>query len=76
MFQKEQIFSSAIVGGIIPIAVGMAMALKMKKSQSEVFCFIGSMTSESGIAHENIKYATNFNLPIKFIIELIIFQFA
>ena len=37
MFQKEQIFSSAIVGGIIPIAVGMAMALKMKKVKVKFF---------------------------------------
>ena len=27
------------------------------------------MTSESGIAHESIKYAMNYNLPIQFIIE-------
>jgi len=27
------------------------------------------MTSESGIAHESIKYAINYNLPIQFIIE-------
>ena len=27
------------------------------------------MTSETGIMHESLKYAENFNLPIKFIIE-------
>ena len=27
------------------------------------------MTSETGIAHEAIKFSKNFNLPIKFIIE-------
>ena len=27
------------------------------------------MTSETGIMHESLKYASNFNLPIKFIIE-------
>ena len=27
------------------------------------------MTSESGIAHECIKYAINYNLPIQFVIE-------
>ena len=68
-FKKERIFSSAIVGGIIPIAVGAAIALKRKKSKNKVFCFIGDMTSETGIAYENIKYASNYNLPIKFIIE-------
>ena len=27
------------------------------------------MTSESGIMHESLKYAKNYNLPIRFIIE-------
>lgn len=68
-FKKYNIFSSAIVGGNIPVAVGTAISLKRKKSKSKVFCFIGDMTSESGIAHESIKYAINYNLPIQFIIE-------
>jgi pyruvate dehydrogenase E1 component alpha subunit len=68
-FKSEKIFSSAIVGGTLPIALGIAMALKIKKKKSKVFCFIGDMTSETGIAHECIKYANNFKLPIKFIIE-------
>jgi TPP-dependent pyruvate/acetoin dehydrogenase alpha subunit len=68
-FKKEKIFSSAIVGGSLPIALGIAMALKIQKKKSKVFCFIGDMTSETGIAHECIKYANNFKLPIKFIVE-------
>ena len=68
-FKKYRIFSSAIVGGNIPIAMGVAMSLKRKKSKDKVYCFIGDMTSETGIAHECIKYAINYDLPIKFIIE-------
>ena len=30
---------------------------------------MGEMTSESGIAHETIKYSKNHKLPIRFIIE-------
>ena len=30
---------------------------------------MGEMTSETGIAHECIKYSRNFKLPIHFIIE-------
>ena len=62
-------YSSAIVGGVLPIAVGVAKAQKLKKSKSKIFCFLGDMTSETGIAHETIKYSMNFNLPIHFIIE-------
>lgn len=68
-FPKYKIFSSAIVGGNIPIALGIALSIKKNKQKNTVYCFIGDMTAETGIAHESIKYAINFNLPIKFIIE-------
>lgn len=68
-FPKHRIFSSAIVGGQIPIAVGTAKAEKMKKSGSHVWCFIGDMTAETGIAQTSIRYAETHDLPITFIIE-------
>ena len=68
-FPKYKIYSSAIVGGILPISLGLALSLKRKKSKNKVFCFIGDMTSETGIAHETIKYSINKKLPIHFIIE-------
>ena len=68
-FPKYNIYSSAIVGGSIPMAVGVALSLKLKKKKSKVYCFIGDMGSETGIAHECIKFSSNFKLPINFIIE-------
>ena len=68
-FPKYKIYSSAIVGGVLPIAVGMALSLKRRKSKNKVFCFMGEMTSETGIAHESIKYSRNKKLPIHFIVE-------
>jgi len=68
-FIEHKVYSSAIVGGTLPIALGLAASFKRKKSKNKVYCFIGDMTSETGIAHECIKYATNKNLPIHFIIE-------
>ena len=69
-FPKYNIYSSALVGGSIPIAVGMALSLKLKKQKdTKVYCFLGEMASESGIAHESIKYSRNFDLPIHFVIE-------
>ena len=68
-FLDYKIYSSAIVGGSLPIALGLALSFKRKKSKNKVYCFIGDMTSETGIAHECIKYSRNKNLPIHFIVE-------
>ena len=68
-FPKYNIYSSAMVGGSVPISVGTAMSLKRKGSKSKVFCFMGEMTSETGIVHECIKFSRNYKLPIHFIIE-------
>ncbi len=69
-FPEHKIYSSALVGGSIPIAVGAALSLKIKKDKGTmVYCFMGEMTSETGIAHECIKYSISHDLPIHFIIE-------
>jgi TPP-dependent pyruvate/acetoin dehydrogenase alpha subunit len=68
-FPKYRIISSAIVGGILPIAVGLAMAIKRRGGKNKVVCFMGEMTAETGIAHECMTYARNFLLPILFVIE-------
>jgi pyruvate dehydrogenase E1 component alpha subunit len=66
---KYKIFTSAIVGGILPIALGVAISIKRKKGKNMVWCFVGDMASEMGIFHECIKYARGEDLPIIFIIE-------
>ena len=68
-FPKHRIYSSAIVGGVLPIAVGTAMAIQRSGEDARVHCFMGEMTAESGIAHESIKYSRNHGLPIRFVVE-------
>ncbi len=68
-FPDYQILSSAIVGGIVPIAVGVALGIKRSSGKNRVWCFMGEMTSETGIAHESIKYSTQHELPIHFVVE-------
>lgn len=65
----NKFYSSAIVGGIIPIALGTAMGLKRRGSSEKVWCFIGDMTYETGVFHESYKYAKNFELPLQFVVE-------
>jgi pyruvate dehydrogenase E1 component alpha subunit len=66
---NNRFFTSAIVGGIAPIATGVAYALKKKKSKSKVWCFLGDMGVSTGIAQESIRYAKGHDLPITFVIE-------
>lgn len=68
-FPEHRIVSSAIVSGIIPIAVGIAMGIKRRGEKNRVHCFMGEMTAETGVAHECLKYSTNHQLPIRFIVE-------
>ena len=67
--KDEKFYSSAIVGGILPIAVGVAMSNKMKGIDETVWCFVGDMTFETGTFMENYKYIKNFDLPVRFVVE-------
>jgi len=66
---EDRFYSSSIVGGSLPIALGVAQSIKLKKETSKVWCFIGDMTFETGTFHECYKYARNFDLPIEFVVE-------
>lgn len=68
-FPEYRIFSSAIVGGVVPIAAGIALGIKRSGGDANVYCFMGEMTAETGIAHESIKYCRNHQLPVTWVIE-------
>ena len=65
----EKFYSSAIVGGTLSIALGVAMGIKQRGSDEKVWAFIGDMSFESGIFYEVHKYARNFDLPLYFVVE-------
>ena len=68
-FPEHRIYSSAIVGGVLPIAVGTALSIQRSGEDAKVYCFMGEMPAETGIAHESIKYSINHKLPIHFVVE-------
>jgi TPP-dependent pyruvate/acetoin dehydrogenase alpha subunit len=68
-FPEFNLYSSAIVGGQIPQSVGVALSIKIRKEASHVWCFIGDMTSETGMAQTAIRYAERHDLPITFVVE-------
>ena len=67
--KDEKFYASAIVGAIIPIATGVALANKRDGKDDVVWCFIGDMAFETGGFYEMHKYAQRYNLPIRFVVE-------
>lgn len=68
-YPEYRIFSSAIVGGAAPIAVGVANALKANKSLGRAICFVGDMTNNTGIVQECQRYSYGHNLNMLWIVE-------
>ena len=67
--EQPKLYTSSIVGGVIPIALGAAQALKIKKSDKKVWLFVGDMTAETGVFHECYKFSRRHGLPLEFVIE-------
>lgn len=63
------LFSTAIVGGGIPIAVGAALALKLGKKKNCVVCFFGDGAVNTGAFHEGLNMAAVLKLPVIFVCE-------
>jgi len=67
--KDSKFYASAIVTGTLPIALGVAKAIKLQKSDNKVWVFLGDMAFESGIFYEVHKYARNYDLPLYFVVE-------
>jgi len=61
--------TSAIVGGGIPIAVGSALASKIKKDNRIVIAFFGDGAVDEGVFYESLNFSSLKKLPIIFVCE-------
>ena len=59
----------AIVGGGLPITVGIGMALQYKAEDAVVVSFFGDGATNAGAFHESLNLASAWKLPIIFICE-------
>jgi pyruvate dehydrogenase E1 component alpha subunit len=61
--------SNGITGGQIPVATGIAFALKYSKKTQVVLCFLGDGATNQGTFHESLNMAGLWNLPIVYVCE-------
>jgi len=61
--------SSGIVGGILPISVGVGYALKQRQLPNVSVVFFGEGAMEEGAAYEALNLAALLKLPVLFICE-------
>jgi pyruvate dehydrogenase E1 component alpha subunit len=59
----------AIVGGHIPLAAGVAFAIKYRGEQKVCLCFMGDGATNIGAFHEALNLAALWKLPVIYIIE-------
>jgi TPP-dependent pyruvate/acetoin dehydrogenase alpha subunit len=67
--KKGMVPGIAIVAGGIPLATGMALAIKMRGGQQVVACFFGDGAVAEGAFHEGVNMAALWNLPVIFVCE-------
>lgn len=60
---------NAIVGGGLPVAVGLALADKMQNRQRVTACFFGDGAVAEGVFHESLNLAALWKLPVLFLCE-------
>ncbi|WP_175842700.1 pyruvate dehydrogenase (acetyl-transferring) E1 component subunit alpha [Burkholderia contaminans] len=60
---------NAIVGGGLPLAVGLALAGKMQKGRGITACFFGDGAIAEGAFHESMNLAALWKLPVLFVCE-------
>jgi len=60
---------NAIVGGGLPITVGLALADKMQEKNQVTCCFFGEGAVAEGEFHESLNLAALWKLPVLFVCE-------
>lgn len=58
-----------IVGGHLPLAVGIGYAIQYRGSDEVVICFFGDGATNQGVFHEAMNMAALYHVPVVFVCE-------
>ena len=61
--------ATGVVGGGIPTAVGIALALQMRRSRQILLSYFGDGATNEGEFHESLNMASVWKLPVVFICD-------
>jgi pyruvate dehydrogenase E1 component alpha subunit len=61
--------STAIVGGTVPVGVGLAYPMKLKRTDQVACIFLGDAVVETGVFFESVNFAVLKKLPVLFLCE-------
>ena len=67
--QWRDFYANGILGGTVPMAVGMAATEKLKGGDRTVFSFMGDGTLGEGVVYESLNIAALGAFPILFVVE-------
>ena len=59
----------AIVGGHLPLATGVGLAVRYEEKPDAVLCVLGEGTTNIGYFHESMNLAAIWKLPVVFLVE-------
>jgi pyruvate dehydrogenase E1 component alpha subunit len=58
-----------IVGGHLPLAVGIGFAIRYRESDEVVVCLLGDGATNQGVFHEAMNMAALYQVPVVFVCE-------
>ena len=61
--------TTAIVGGSIPVGVGLALDAKIKGKEAVSIVYLGDGASEEGVFYESVNFCALKSLPVLFVCE-------
>ena len=62
-------YTNGIQGGIVPLAIGAALAEKRRRTGAIVCVFLGDGTLGEGVVYEAMNIAAKWQLPVLFVVE-------
>ena len=66
---KGNFYSNGVLGSIVPVATGIALAEKQKGTDAVSTVFLGDGTLGEGVVYESLNISSLWQLPVLFVVE-------